>query len=417
MDDVVVLGGGVIGLCSAYYLQRAGASVTVVDKGEMGHGSSLHNAGYVSPSHLVPLAAPGVFAQGLRWMFNPTSPLYLKPRLDPYFLSWAWRFRKACGERVAQRAIPVLRDLLVESAHLFEGLSKVEGMDFDLTRNGIINLYRTDKGKQKCEHEAELAARVGVEARLVDRNELAKLDPHIEFRAPGGLYFPGDMHLVPAALVMNLSDYLGRHGVRLLPNCSVTGFEKAGERVVRVHTQNGTMKADEFVLAGGAWSPLLLRPLGIKMHLQAGKGYSITINNPVVKPRIPYILTESRVAVTPFADSLRFAGTMEFAGIDVSINRRRVEAILDVVPLYFGNIERPDSSRGEIWGGLRPVTPDGMPYIGRCARVPNLVVATGHAMLGVSLATVTGKIVAEIIGGQPQSRDLKLVDPNRYDKN
>jgi D-amino-acid dehydrogenase len=197
-------------------------------------------------------------------------------------------------------------------------------------------------------------------------------------------------------------------------NTEIQGFETSGNSVVGIRTSNELWKADQIVLASGALSRLLAQKLGIKMSLQAGKGYSITFRNPKVKPTRPYILTQGRVAVTPFSDSLRFAGTMEIAGIDLSITQPRVEAILDAIPKYFGNVERPSSASAEVWAGLRPVTPDGLPYVGRLRNYPNLIAATGHAMLGISLAPVTGKLVAEVIAGQQPSHDLTLLDPNRY---
>jgi D-amino-acid dehydrogenase len=412
--NVLVIGGGAVGLFAAYYLSHSGATVTVLDKGEPGHGCSLHNAGFVCPSHFVPLAAPGIFSQALRWMLNPKSPLYIQPSLDFDLISWAWKFSRACNERVMWRAIPVLRDLLVDSSNLFDELAHLDGQSFEWTKNGLLFLHRTEKGKRSCEYEVELAHEAGVEARLLDKNQVQELQPHIEFRARGGVYFPGDAHLVPSALTKSLTRHLEHGGVQVLHDCEVTGFDTSGNRIAQVRTNHGDMQADEFVLATGAWTPLLLRRLGVKMPLQAGKGYSITVKDPPVKPTIPLILSERRVAVTPFSDSLRFAGTIEFTGIDLSINKQRVEGILDAIPLYFQNIERPRASTAEVWSGLRPVTPDGLPYIGRLQRLPNLLVATGHAMLGIALAAVTGKLVSEIAMERQPSHPLTLLDPDRY---
>ena len=413
--DVVILGGGAIGLCSAYYLWRNGASVVVVDKGEMGHGCSLHNAGYVSPSHFIPLAAPGVFTQGLKWMFRPTSPLYIKPRLNLDFLSWAWKFARACDERVANRAAPFLLQLLLDSSDLMKDLALLQGMQFDLTNRGITMLYLSERGKESLRHEHDFADKMGLDSRMVNQSQLRELDPRIEFRAAGGWHIPIDSHLVPATFVKNLSDFLVNQGVILRRFEEFKGFDTSDGRIVAVHTGQESLNADEFILATGAWSPGLVQNLGIKMYLEAGKGYSATFKNPKVKPSRPYILTERRVAVTPFSDSLRFAGTMEIAGIDLSINKPRVEAILNAIPLYFGNVERPEAKSGELWGGMRPVTPDGLPYVGRFRQYPNLIAATGHAMLGISLSAVTGKLVSEIVASKKPSHDLLLLNPNRFD--
>lgn len=412
--DVVIVGGGVIGLCSAYYLSQSGLSVTIIEKDEPGEACSQHNAGYVAPGHFVPLAAPGVFKQGLKWMFDSRSPLYLKPRFDPEFLAWAWRFMKSCDEHVMRRAMPLLRDMLKESLHLYEELAIIEGFNFELTKRGLLTVFRTEKAKLAARHEMDLCSEVGVEARLLNHDDLHQVDPNVRFRATGGIYFPGDAHLTPAVLVRNLTTFLERSGVRFLRKTEVVGFVSSAGRVTAVRTSEGDVRGEEFVLAAGSWTASLARDLGIRMLLQAGKGYSITIRNPKVIPSIPCIFMERRVAITPFDNSLRFAGTMEFAGIDLTINQKRVEAILDAVPLYYENIERPDSLRGDVWKGLRPVTPDGLPYIGRFDRYQNLIAATGHAMIGISLATVTGKLVGEIIEGKKPSHDLELLKPDRF---
>jgi D-amino-acid dehydrogenase len=413
-SNVLVIGGGVIGLFVAHYLSRNGIPVTVVDRGETGHGCSVHNAGLVCPSHFVPLAAPGLFSQALRWMFDSRSPLFVKPRLDLSLVSWAWKFSRACNEQVMRRAIPVLRDLLVDSSALFDEVARLDGESFEWTKKGLLLLHRTETGRHACEHEVKLAKEVEVEARLLDKSQLQELQPHVEFCARGGVYFPGDSHLVPSSLIKSLTGRLEREGVRILRNCEVIGFETSANRITQVKTNQGGLEADEFVLATGAWTSLLLRRLGVKMALQAGKGYSITVKDSAVKPTIPCILSERRVAVTPFSDSLRFAGTMEFSGFDPTINTKRVEAILDAIPLYLQNIERPQASAGQVWSGLRPVTPDGLPYIGRLRRFPNLITATGHAMLGTTLAPVTGKLISEIVEGKQPSHSLTLLNPERY---
>lgn len=413
--DVVVIGGGAIGLCSAYYLSREGASVVLVDKGEIGHGSSLHNAGYVSPSHFVPLASPGVFTQGLKWMFKPTSPLYIKPRISLDFFAWTWRFARACDEKVANRAAPVLLELLLDSSELSKQLALVEGMNFELTNQGITVLCHTEKDRGALEREHASAIRMGLESHLLNQDQLHEQDPGVEFKAIAGWHVPIDSHLVPATYVRNLSEYLDRHGVTVRRFTELGAFETSGNTITGIRTGNEVLRAKEFVLASGAWTPGLLRKLGIRMLLEAGKGYSATFKNPSVKPVRPYILSERRVAVTPFSESLRFAGTMEIAGISSTINRPRVEAILNAIPLYFANIQRPEADNGELWGGMRPVTPDGLPYVGRFRQFPNLIAATGHAMLGISLSAVTGKLVAEIALGKRPSHDLTLIDPNRYD--
>ena len=413
--DAVILGGGVVGLFSAYYLSQSGASVCVLDQRNMGHGSSLHNAGYVSPSHFVPLAAPGMFLRGLKWMMNPVSPLYIKPRLDFSLVSWGARFALACREKPMRRAMPVLRDLLLESRRLYELFSKEESLDFGLTGNGIAVLFNSERGRRALEHEAELSAELGIEARMLGPEDLHRQDPGVEFAARGGLYCPIDMHLEPAVLMERLIGLLGSSRVSLIPDCTVKGWERTGSSITGVITTMGVARAKSYVIASGAWTRDLLRPLGMLLPLEAGKGYSVTVPVPEVSMRIPYILQERRVAITPFANAIRFAGTMEIAGVSESISWPRVEAILDAVPQYFRNPRRPSSSEGTVWAGLRPVSPDGVPYIGRARRYTNLIVATGHAMIGLSLGPVTGRIVADLVRGERPGPDIRICDPNRYD--
>ena len=411
-SDALIIGGGAVGLCCAYYLQKANLRVTIIDQGEVGQACSLHNAGYVCPSHFIPLAAPGVFTQGLKWMFNPVSPLYIKPRLNLDLLSWGWRFARSCNEKRTARAIPFLRDLLVESKQLF--LSLHEQLNFPLSQDGLTVLFRTEKGKHACAHEAELAERLTIEAHLLDEAQLTDHERSVELIALGGLFFPGDAHIVPSAFIASMKKYLMNHGVEFFENIELASIRMNNHRIDCIDTNAELFKADHFVLAAGSWSSALAKKIGISMHLQAGKGYSLTVKHPSAKPSRPYILNERRVAITPFNDSLRFAGTMEFAGMDSTINRPRVEAILDSVPMYFGNLPRPRFEDGETWYGFRPVTPDGLPYIGRFRECRNLIAATGHAMLGISLSAVTGKIVSDMTQDISSPFDLALVHPNRF---
>ena len=417
--DAVILGGGVIGLSTAYSLSQKGASVAVLDTGEMGHGSSLRNAGYISPSHFIPLAAPGVFTQGLKWMFNPQSPLYIPFRLDPDFIAWTLRFAQACNAQRVSRAAPVLLDLLQKSKLLLVEMAQTQKMAIQLEGQGLTLLFHSEKGRKHCEHEAEVARQLSVEAKFLNLAELNALDPQIDFKALGGLHFSADMHLRPEALVQSLVQWLREKNVSLFSKVSGIEFETLGSSkekwISHVKTHHGIFKSKEFILCSGAWSSQLGRELGLRISLQAGKGYSITVAHPPIIPSHPYLGVERRLAITPFADGLRFAGTMEFSGTTSHINHSRVEAILDSISYYFNNIPRPDAQSHLVWAGLRPVTPDGLPYLGRHRPYRNLITATGHAMLGVSLSAVTGKIVSDLVFNQSPSHDLTLLDPNRYD--
>ncbi len=412
---VLIIGGGAIGMCTAYYLLQRGVKATILDRGEMGQACSLHNAGYVSPSHFVPLAAPGIISQGLKWLLDPISPFYIKPRFDLEFVSWAWRFRRSCSRANVERGAPLLRDLSNESKALFETMSKTSGMNFEFSPRGLLILFRTERGRADQLEEAEMAHRIGVGTLFLEKSDVQKLVPETEVRAEGGLYFPGDCHITPAKFVSDLAGHLRANGVTLMTNTPVKKLVKEGNRIRSVVTPDGEVSADEFVLAGGSWSPEIVRPLGIRLPVQAGKGYSVTIQRPDRKPLVPMILSEARVALTPMGNTFRAAGTMEIAGLDLSVSQRRVQAILDAVPRYIGGFAPDDFKDGEVWAGLRPVSPDGLPFIGRFAAFPNLVSATGHAMLGITLAPVTGKIVADVLTGSTPQFNMALLDPGRFD--
>ena len=414
MKHVLVIGGGAVGLCTAHYLRASGCSVTIVERGEIGEGSSLHNAGLVVPSHFVPLAAPGMVMLGLRWMLRPDSPFYIRPRLDPDLLTWLWQFALASSARQTERAVILLRDMSIASLALYEELAARTDLDFEFRKNGLLMLFRTSHGREGSLKMAAQASRIGIEARVLSREALHELEPGVRFNAAGGVYYPGDAHLTPAMFVDSMREHVIASGVRFIHSARVTGFVTRPSGITAVTTTSGTYPADEFVLAGGSWSPLIVRSLRLRIPMQPGKGYSVTVKNPPVLPRIPMLLEEARVAVTPMGERLRFSGTMELSGYDTSINARRVRALLAAVPAYLGGLEAPQLATGETWAGLRPCTPDGLPFIGRFRRCENLIAATGHAMVGMSLAPVTGKLVTEIVHGRIPSIDLHLLRPDRY---
>lgn len=412
--DVLIIGGGAVGLCAAYFLHEKGCRVTVLEKGLPGGGSSYGNAGLVVPSHFVPLAAPGVITQGLKWMWNPESPFYIKPRFDPALFDWLWKFRAACNASHVQRSALLLRDLNLGGRRLYEQFSQRPGFAFGFTKRGLLILFRSPAGAHECREMAGAAAQIGLTARIVSTEAIAQLDPGLHSRAQGAVYFQDDAHLDPAAFNRAMHTHLETSGVTVQGNCEVLGFQKRGRTITAVNTSRGAYSAGEMLLAGGAWTAGIARQLGLKLPMQAGKGYSITLPYPDGKPSIPLILEEARVAVTPLGDRLRLAGTMELAGMDTTINQRRVNAILRALPDYI-DLPRPlDSGRAEIWAGLRPCTPDGLPYLGRTARYDNLSVAAGHAMIGMSTAPSSGKLIAEVINGEAPFLDISLLAVDRY---
>jgi len=411
--NIVILGSGIIGLSSAYYAAQRGHRVTVIDRSAEDHeGCSFGNAGMVVSSHFVPLAAPGMVALGLKWMWNPESPFYIQPRFDAELFAWAWRFWRACTPAHVARCAPVLRDLSLASRTAYETLAAE--MDFGLVQRGLIMLCKEPRTLDEEAHTADQAHALGLTAQVLDARQIAALDPTVTMQVCGGVYFPADCHLSPNRLMAALRRACQDLGVQFLWNTGVTGWRKEGTVLQAAVTTQGEMHADEFVLAGGAWSPLTVAGLGLRLPMQAGKGYSLTLPAPRQLPTLCSIFTEARVAVTPMGTSLRFGGTMEIAGLHEQINPRRVQGIIKAVPCYFPEFEPADFARIQPWAGLRPCSPDGMPYVGRTAAAKNLIVASGHSMMGLSLGPVTGQIVADLVSDERPAFDLQLLSPDRF---
>ena len=414
--SVIVCGGGIVGLSCAYYLARDGWSVTVVERNAEGADSCAQgSAGYVSPSHVIPLAAPGMVWKGLKWMTSPRSPFYIKPRLNADLMRWGWLFARACTTRHTERAAPVLRDLCLGGRKLFVELADLTGNAFELRKEGLLNLCKTQEGLDHEAHGlAKIANELGVEAQVLDAKQTAALEPGTRLDVAGSVYFPIDAHLTPRKFMPALIALLKQAGVAFRWNTSVIGWRTAGGRVAAVTTTAGELAADEFVLAAGSWSPAMIKGLDIRLPLQAGKGYSLTIEHPRFQLTKSLILSERRVAATPMGGKLRFGGTMEISGINDHLRLERVQQIIDAVPQYFPEFTAADFAGIKPWSGLRPVTPDGLPYIGRFGRHPNLTAACGHAMLGVTMAPSTGLLVAEVLGNRRPFISLEMLSPDRY---
>ncbi len=409
-SDVLVIGGGIIGVCAAYYLAERGVKVTLVERDEICSGASYGNAGLIVPSHSFPLSAPGVVAKGLKWLLNPESPLYIRFRLDIDLLVWLWKFWSSCTEEHVRRSLPLLIGLQSESLNLFEQFAS-EGLVFGFQRKGTMTVFNTQQAFDEGTKEAELLKEHGLNSEILTAEKAREKEPLLSEKIVGGIYFPDDAHLDPAAFVISLANQTMQKGVNILTRTEAIELKSSGRRVVSVRTTKGELWADTVVLAAGAWSPTLTRNLGIKLPIQPAKGYSITVQNPERVPSLPLMLNEVRVAVTPFNGRLRLGGTLELAGLDLSINQRRVDAIRRGASQYLTEIK---GEREEIWRGLRPCTSDGLPIIGRPSNLDNLIIASGHGILGISLGPITGKIVAQMVCGESLGYDLKLLSPERF---
>jgi D-amino-acid dehydrogenase len=414
MKNVAIVGGGIIGLCSAYYLNRAGHKVTIFDDGNLDDTCSIGNAGMIVPSHIIPLAAPGMIAKGIRWMFNSKSPFYVKPRLNGQLIRWGMKFYSHANKEHVERSIPVLKEISLLSKSLYQQLHSAKHFDFGYEERGLMMLYQSaDTEKEEIE-AAHLSNKNGIEAQILSLAEVQKLEPDVEVRARGGVYFPGDAHLVPQTLVKNLIAYLKQQGVIIRSQTRVNDFTLNGTKVESLVESGGQLSFDEYIIATGAWSGVFCEKLGIDIPMQSGKGYSFTLTDVVKNIHIPSILIEGRVAVTPMGSSLRFGGTMEINGTDRSVNMNRVKGIVETIPKFYREMKVNVPKLQEVWNGLRPCSPDGLPYIGRSKKLTNVIIATGHSMMGLSLGPATGKLVSELVDEKPASMDLSALNPERY---
>ena len=422
--DVVVVGGGAVGVCCAYFLWRDGHAVTLVERGDGIDGASHGNAGMLVPSHVVPLAAPGVIGQGLRWLLKPDSPLYIRPRLDRELFRWLWRFRASCTEAHVRRSVPVLRDLMLASVDLFRDLAQLDGVEADLHENGILMPYETQAGKHYAVKHAETLRSAGLQVDVLDARDLMELEPAVRTPAIGAAYFRQDCHVDPSSFVRTLAAYLRARGVEMLSSTEVTGFDRRGHRIHAVRTRDQLLVTRSVVLAAGAFTQPLGAAVGVRVPVQPGKGYSVTLPRGSCGLRIPLLLHEVGVTVTPMSDQLRFTGGLELVGRDRSIKPRRVAGILRQVSAYLPETDTeaivaathrdPNAVAPAMWTGFRPCSPDGLPIIGKAPGFTNLTLATGHGILGLALAPITGKLVAHLVSGEPTSIGLDALDPVRF---
>ena len=411
---VIVIGGGIIGYCTAWYLTGSGHEVTILERSRADDSPSYNNAGMVVPSHFIPLASPGIIKKGLVWMLRTDSPFYIKPRLDASLIRWCWQFYRHANSRHVRRAAPLLAEMNQLSRCLFQEIT--DGLDarVNFKSAGLLMLYATHKGEEEEKETAKVAASLGIEAKNLNNSELNELDSNISYKAKGAVYYPGDAFLDPAAFMKSLEINLKSRGVEIMKGMAVRDFIYENRKIHSVLAGDRFFEADEFVLAAGIDSADLAKKAGLDIPMQGGKGYSVTIDNPGKMPGICSILTEARVAVTPMGNKLRLAGTMEFAGKDVSVNRKRVEGYLKSVAQYIPDISYGILKDKTVWAGLRPCSPDGLPYIGRFNRYPNLIAATGHAMMGLSLGPVTGLIVTDLVNNKMPSIPVRRLHPDRF---
>ncbi len=349
MKPTLIIGGGIVGLFSAYFLQKEGIEVQVIDKGDMLQNCSTGNAGMIVPSHIIPLAAPGIISKGISWMFSSKSPFYIHPRLDAKLLKWCLQFFRSANPAHVERSIPFLKNLSLLSKALYQEFrDEHPSSAIALQEKGLMMVYQTEAIEKEEIEFAHLARKHGLEADILSPEDIKKVEPNLEVKARGAVMFPGDAHLDPGKLYGFLKSYLEEKGVKFLPNTEVHGFEKVGNSVKAVLTDKGKIETEKVILCGGSWSGELAKMLGFYLPMMGGKGYSFIQEN---KPEIlqASILTEMKVAVSPYGSQIRFGGTMEIAGTNQKININRVKGIYESINRYYPSFEAKFPEENKIW--------------------------------------------------------------------
>ncbi len=410
--DVLILGGGVVGLACAHYLLQAGRSVHVVERNRVGAATSHGNCGTITPSHAPPLAAPGMVLKGLKYMLTPDAPLYIRPRLDAGLAAWLLRFSLRCNHADWRRTALAKAELLHASRRLLEDLVRERVLDCEFAAAGAHLVYRDDKAfAHDCAGLAELAG-FGIESKILSAAELGVDEPSLKPGAVGAIHYPGDAHLRPDRYCEELARLVREGGGVIEEDTAIDGFVRENGRVAGVETTRGRRDGRDVLLALGPWSPLLAKQLGIRLPIQPGKGYSITYSRPALAPRRPLVLKERSVCVTTWADGFRLGSTMEFSGYDASLNRTRLDALERGAREYLHEPTGP--KKIEEWFGWRPMTYDDMPILGRAPGLENVWLATGHGMLGVTLSAVTGQLLSDLICGRAPTVDPGPSSPERF---
>lgn len=414
MKSVAIIGGGVVGLCSAYFLAKSGHKVCVFEASEIGKGCSYGNAGIIVPSHFETLSSPGIIRQGLKWMLNPNSPFFLKPRLDLDLLKWIIKFNSFCTHSHVEKNRHFLKDLNLYSKDLYEQIRKE--MEFDFSKSGLLMVCKTEKYLKDEEILVNEAKKLGLEADILNKDQIKELEPNASFDVLGGSFFKCDAKIQPYDFMKGLKELLVKNGVEF--------FE--GLKIENIHTENGKIKHisdekqeayvfDEYVLSMGIFTTKMMKNLHINLPMEGGKGFSFKVKkNEALNFKTPMILVEEKVSVTPYDSYVRFGGTMMICGYDTSLNQRRIENIKNGANNYIDGLKVENQDMYDVWAGLRPCGPDGLPYVGRLEKISNAIVATGHAMMGVSLGPATGKIVNDLVEEKDMKIDINRLNPQRF---
>ena len=406
-EHVVVIGGGVIGAVAAYYLARKGWRVTLVGQDTLGHGSSWGNCGLVLPSPVLPLNSMDNLINGLRWMLKRDAPLHIRPRLDIRLFQWLLRFALHCTPTTIERAATARAAMLNRACELFETLILEEDIHCEWQRGGALHVFRDEETFRHFKVTDETVRKYSAGCLAISPSELKEREPSVRFSVPGAWFDPGAAWLRPDRFMAEMARVLRKHGVTIMEKTGFVAFRTEKRRAVSAVTGKGDVVADAFVMATGAWTPLLSKSLGCRLPIQPGKGYSVSM--PVLEdgPKVPCLFEELGVVATPFQSGFRLGGTLEFSGYDSDLNRTRLRALLRGSRVYLGAARY--GPVGEEWYGWRPMTVDGLPFIDSLPRFDNVLVAAGHNKFGICTAPSTGRLAADMLSG-----DTPHINPRPY---
>ena len=413
---VVVIGAGTIGLHCAYFLRQAGHEVEILETASVNDetGCSYGNCGFVVPSHFTPLASPAMLKSGFKMLFDPQSPVYLPAFSNVGNIPWFLKFIKAANNRQVRKVAPTLYQLNAQSNLLYEEMINKHQADSDYEKQGLLMLSTTNNGFEEEAEVAHIANDLGITTRLFDRESIREIEPDSDFDIAGGVLYESDAHLNPSKHMAWLKKWLSGNGVKFHYNSAVQKFNIKNGKIYSAESETSVFSADEFVIATGAASSKLARLLNMSLPVLAGKGYSIDFPAGQLKLNTPVILTEAKVVITPFVNSFRLGSGMEFNGKVGQVRMNRVQTMLDRTHHAIPSFPKTNVTEQKIWEGLRPVSPDGVPFIGRTQRYLNLLFATGHALMGMSLGPVTGKIITDLISGVKPEFEMDVLHPDRF---
>lgn len=411
--DVLVLGGGIIGLSTALELQKSGRQVTLVDRGLTGHGCSYGNAGWITPCFAMPLPQPGLFWKSIGWLLNPDSPLYIKPQPSWLLARWMMGFLLSMNQKKFHESIAVLTDLSKFSLEFYTDLARRHPHEFGFDQKGLLMVSATSSGVKAAIEEMDLMTERGIPGKRLSQEEILAMEPSLNSIIRGGVYFPTEAHAEPLATTQTLAQEFLKAGGVLQTQTEVFDFTFEGKKISEVVTTRGRYQADLVVLTLGTWSRVLAERLRVSIPILGGKGYSLITNSFETKPIHPLMIVDRKIAVTPRADSVRIAGTLELVDQDDSFSPRRVQGILSGAQEHLKMKSDPEIR--EIWRGLRPCTPDGLPMIGFSKRWSNLFYNVGHQMLGLQSAPGSAKLAVDLILGRTPLADPQPFRPERFE--